>query len=380
MSTTMVGGSAPVTPRISIEEYISWRATRPTPFSSNTLLQTWTNNGILYPLADPTLRKDAAEAIELNYKRLELNPAYILPWANETIVMLPSGPSTVPTPAPITSTPFVPPAVSNTTSPTIYSNYVKIEVPANDRSGYFGGLHIKRDASNIVGGNPGEVNVANYIYSIVGARNKAFEWNSLAKLDNYAKEGQNVAHYAQANKFAEGPTWARCAETCSTDPLDGGQITDEVDVWISGPDNGNRGCTDYVVGDGKFIRSNGAQKSDVAEATFGTRVAACLNTPWAKFIFGHIVSAFKECGILLDSVATRAIWLRGKYIVGLDFSTAECQSAIRLAPGQRMTFEPTDQISWSWLNGRLRVQNGSINVLEIDTTTGDIYKKGVKVL
>jgi hypothetical protein len=259
----------------------------------------------------------------------------------------------------------------------LYKENLEVRKPA-DHSGYAGGIYVTRDAAGLSGGTPGNVNTATTIHGVVGRNVESFEWVLLTKLDNYSIHGQNVAAYAQANKLSTGPTWARCAETCSTERLTGGQVTDEVDVWVSGTDTGDKGCMDLTVGDGKQIRHG--VKSDAAEATFATRVAACLLTPWARFIFGHIVSAFKECGILLDSIATRAIWLKGKYIVGLDFSTAECQSAIRLAPGQRMTFEPTDQISWSWLNGRLRVQNGSTNVLEIDTTTGDIYKLGKKVL
>ena len=235
-----------------------------------------------------------------------------------------------------------------------------------------------RDTRGLTGGTPGNVNTCVTFKGMAGKGVTAFEWVNLAMLDNYADAGQNVAHYAQANKYGIGPTWARCAETCSTEPIAGGQITDEVDVWISGADTGDKGCQDLTVGDGKFIRLG--VKSDAAEAHFAQRVAACLMTPWAQFVYGYIIQAFRGTGILLDSIATRAIELRGKYVVGMDFSQANCQSAIRLSPGQRMTFEGTDTISWSWLDGRLRVQNGTTNVLEIDTTTGDIYKLGKKVL
>lgn len=260
----------------------------------------------------------------------------------------------------------------------VFNEQVNINKPASDRDGYFGGLNVTRNTFNINGGTRGQVNTGVTFNSIVGKGNKAFEWMHLTKLDNYAEEGENVAQYVQANKFSKGPLWARCAETCSTEPIEGGQITDEIDVWISGANTGNKGCQDLTVGDGKYIR-NGI-KSDKAEAFFGQRITASSATPWAKFVFGQIVQDFNGCGMLLDSTATRAMWLRGNYVVGLDMSTANCQSAIRLAPGQRMTFEGTDQISWSWLDGRLRVQNGNVNVLEIDTVTGDIYKKGVRVL
>lgn len=238
---------------------------------------------------------------------------------------------------------------------------------------------VTRDCSNVSGGKRGMVNSARTTHTVAGKNEESFEWADLTILDNYSDHGENVAQYSQANKFGKGPTWAGCDEVCSTDPSDATPtVGREVDVWISGPDSGNRIGLDVTVGDARKIRD--LPNHGVAEATCGVRVTPSGATPWARWIFGWIINGFKECGLLIDSIATRAIWLRGKYVVGLDLSTAETQSAIRLAPGQRMTFEPTDQISWSWLDGRLRVQNGSVNVLEIDTTTGDIYKKGVKVL
>ena len=238
---------------------------------------------------------------------------------------------------------------------------------------------VVRDTRSVSGGTPGTVNTASTVYSVAGKNVKAFEWAKLNKLDNYADAGENVAEYNQANKFGTGPTWAGCDEICSTDPNDKtATVGRELDVWVSGVDTGNRIGLDITVGDARTIRE--LPGGGVAEGTAAVRVTPCGKTPWARWIFGWIISGFKECGVMLDSIATRAIWLKGEYIVGLDLSTAKCQSAIRLAPGQRMTFEGTDQISWSWLDGKLRVQNGAVNVLEIDTTTGDIYKRGVKVL
>jgi len=236
-----------------------------------------------------------------------------------------------------------------------------------------------RDTTNVVGGQHGNVNTAKTVKTVAGKNERAFEWAMLAWLDNYSDFGENVASYSQANKYGKGPTWAGCDEVCCTDPLDTtATVGREVDVWVSGTDSGNRVGLDVTVGDARTLRK--LPGAGVAEATYGVRVTASGATPWARWIVGWFLTSFKECGLMLESIATRAIWLKGKYIVGLDFSTAECQSAIRLAPGQRMTFEPTDQISWSWLDDRLRVQNGSANVLEIDTTTGDIFKRGVKVL
>jgi hypothetical protein len=246
---------------------------------------------------------------------------------------------------------------------------------AND--GY--GSPIARDARGVSGGTPGNVNTASYTHTITGADEVAFEWNALFLLDNYAKAGENVALYAQANKHSSGPTWGACIETCDTTPGDStGLVGAEVDCWVSGPDNGLRFGVDVVVGDAGTIREKKPQGT--AEGSVGVRVGTCQATPWATWGVGYQATHFRYAGLHLASNATRAIHLEGNYVVGLDLSTAKTQSAIRLAPGQRMTFEPTDTISWSWRDGRLRVQNGAVSVLEIDTTTGDIYKMGKKVL
>ncbi len=242
----------------------------------------------------------------------------------------------------------------------------------------YGNLAV-RDTTNVVGGTPGNVNTCTTVKTVAGKRETAFEWALLTWLDNYSDAGENCALYAQANKLGQGGTWGACIEACdTTSPDTTGLVGAEIDCWVTGPDNGLRIGVDVSVGDSLQIRQG--QRSAEATASVGSRVAASGASPWARWTVGYQATDFIYTGLHLRSKATRAIQLEGEYIVGLDLSTAKCQSAIRLAPGQRMTFEGTDQISWSWLDGRLRVQNGSMNVLEIDTTTGDIFKRGIKVL
>lgn len=242
----------------------------------------------------------------------------------------------------------------------------------------YGNLVI-RDTTNVVGGVPGDVNTCLTAKTLAGKRETAFEWALLAWLDNYSDAGENCALYAQANKLGQGGTWGACIEACdTTSPDTTGLVGAEVDCWVTGADNGLRVGVDVSVGDSLQIRKG--QRSAEAVGSIGSRVGASGASPWARWTVGYQAQDFTFTGLHLKSKATRAIHLEGEYIVGLDLSTAKTQSAIRLAPGQRMTFEPTDQISWSWLDGRLRVQNGDVNVLEIDTTTGDIFKRGVKVL
>lgn len=259
----------------------------------------------------------------------------------------------------------------------LLQEHVNITKPAANTDGLYGGLSVFRLA-DCATGTPGEVSVASFIRTDAYTPTKNFEWNLLGQLNNHSNSGENCASYFQANKHSNGHTWAQVVEICDLTNNPTATVAQEVDCWVTGPDTGTRRGIDVVVGDSKMIRQG--VPSDASEASIGVSVGASTATPYARWTVAYAAQNFSYCGFYLKSSATRAIQLEGSYIVGLDLSTAQTQSAIRLAPGQRMTFEPTDMISWSWLDGRLRVQNGSKSVLEIDTTTGDIYKHGVKVL
>lgn len=74
--------------------------------------------------------------------------------------------------------------------------------------------------------------------------------------------------------------------------------------------------------------------------------------------------------------------------LGLDTSGAHLVTgeAVRMAPGQAISFEPTGQrklVYKAWTGDgkgdRWQFMNGPLAVLEIDSD-GNIYKRGVKVL
>lgn len=235
-----------------------------------------------------------------------------------------------------------------------------------------------RDTTGLSGGDPLYVNAASYVHTIAGKAETAIEVASLTVLDNFSDAGMNCGLYAQGNKHGKGPTWAACLEVCNTTPDDSTGLTGvEVDVWCNGPDTGQRIGVESTVGDAAFIR-NGARSQ--ADASVAFRAGACGMTPWATWATGYRATNFTWCGLHLNSKAVRAIHLEGEYVVGIDVSTAKAQSAIRLAGGQRITFDQYDHISLSNSNGRLSVKAGNTPLFEIDTTSGDIYKKGVKVL
>lgn len=164
---------------------------------------------------------------------------------------------------------------------------------------------ILRDTTGLSGGEPGHVNTTLYTRTITGKDVKAFEWGALHVLDNYSDAGENVALYAQANKHSSGPTWGVCFEACDTNPdSKGSLVTEEVDCWVTGKDNGERFGIDVVLGDSKMMRGLGT--SEVVEGTAAIRIGPSNMSPHAK------------------------------WVAGIDMSGANVDTAIKLAAGQHI--------------------------------------------
>lgn len=203
------------------------------------------------------------------------------------------------------------------------TNGIRIQRPAGVNDGYDGGLNMTRDTSQLSGGTPGNVNTLGFLHGIVGKLVTAFEWTLLVVQDNYADAGENVAAYFQNNKHSTGPSWALVSECSDTTGLRGACVSHEADVWITGPDNGSRVGIDVVAGDALAIRGIG--KSAVAEATVGLRISATPLTPYARWVRGiQLAGTFPNSAI--------------------DLSLANAPSAIRLAAGQRITFNASDSL------------------------------------
>lgn len=169
-----------------------------------------------------------------------------------------------------------------------------------------------RDTTGCAGGEPGHVNTAHTVISVAGEDVRAFEWASLALLQNHASAGENVALYAQANKHGSGPTWGACFEACDLTPGDAsGLVGAEVDCWVSGPDNGLRFGLDVVLGDSRLMR--GLSQSEQVEGTAGIRVGASTVAPHAKW--------------------SKGIELTGRMDVGIDLSNCQTDTPIKLPGG-----------------------------------------------
>lgn len=232
-------------------------------------------------------------------------------------------------------------------------------VPAGPLDGYMAGLTVTRDATGLSGGIRGHVNATSLVRTISGADVDTYEWAHLSILDNFARAGENVAAYAQANRYGDGPTWASVSEVADFVGSNGGVVGHEVDVWTSGSDTGSRIGVEVVLGDIKAIRGTG--KSDKVEGSAGLRIGAFNGASGPRW--------------------TRGVQLTGRYIVGIDLSTATHDgAAIRLGEGQAISLDATDSVRLRYQGGRVVISNGATPIFEIDAQTGDVYKRGVKVL
>ena len=247
-------------------------------------------------------------------------------------------------------------------------------------------VSIVRDTTGLSGGTPGFVNCAFRSYTIAGKNLKQFEWNGLFVLDNYSDFGENCAGYFQANSFGNGSTFGLVSEVCSTNPASIAQLTGfESDAWVSGaitPASKHRIVNDVVFGDGQFIRKISTAASP-AEVHYGQRVAASGDTPWARAIVGQFVTDFKEVGQILKAPpegAVRGYFPEGKITVLFDSTRVIGQTMWRMKEGQEISFDEYDQIKLRRSGRRMELRNGGVPFFSVDIDTGDIYKKGVKVL
>lgn len=206
--------------------------------------------------------------------------------------------------------------------------------------GYSGGQQFVRDTTGKSGGTRGNVNTVLYCHTIGGKDVKAFEWNALMVLDNYADDGENCGAYVQANKHGSGATWGLCVEACDTTPGDKtGLVTLELDQWVSGTDNGERFGIDLVVGDSRTKR--GLSPSDAVEATAGIRIGNSNQDPHAKWRYG--------------------VQINGNVDVGFDTRKSSARVALQVGVTQAIKVGPFNLL---WLLiGSLAASAASLTVL-----------------
>lgn len=291
----------------------------------------------------------------------------------------------------------------NTTSPVVigggsttnpqYTQGVYINKQPDLACGEDGGIKVVRDTTGMTGGGS-KINSIGYFYTIVGKNVKGFEWNFRADMDNYAEQGdannrtEHCTSYFKARKYGGAPVWVNVGEVMDYTGRGAG-LGQEGNYWLMPEvpkelraDNGFRYYYDIIVGD--YAVANGLPGNDpTVEVGATAPFRARTSHPFAYWSFGALLEGIRESGVRVSSWVkggVRGFELLGKWIVGADFSQADVNTAIRLKEGQVVAYEKTDAITSRFFQGRIQFLAFGTPVIEFDMSTGDIYKKGKRVL
>ena len=221
-------------------------------------------------------------------------------------------------------------------------------------------LSVVRQTSHS-GGSPGYVVFGQKIYLNVGAPVTNFEWAFTSIIDNHAASGENVAGYFQANKFANGPTWAAVMEcsdkTVTPSSVNGALPCIEVDVGAAGLDDyppvGLRG--------GITIGTNSQGTTTPTEVGWGVRVTDSQYSSYRRAFY--VGGKFSEAGFDTSQGTPTS-------------RSGVTAAAFRSGSNQIWDFSGTNAAYW-WLNsGTMQYVangNGVLNILasgEVDSANG----------
>ena len=180
------------------------------------------------------------------------------------------------------------------------------------------------------------------------------EWGILSVLQNYSLGSEAVAIYGQGNKMLGGGlTWAGVFEARDNVTLGNpttGLVGIEVDVFANGGDvNNQRVGVDIVAG-------KGLPAGSTCRAAFGVRIGPTN---------GDATSGGFDTGVYIYGDMTRGIDVRGTSVVGIDFSNGTLSGpAVRLAAGQKISFDATDAYSLRLNTGVLQYTKNSSVLFE----------------
>jgi hypothetical protein len=169
---------------------------------------------------------------------------------------------------------------------------------------------------------------------------ESFEWNFVARLDNYAAKGENTALTVLANQWGSGPTWAMQVVAENRTQSDTGILYGiELDLCSPGldPDN-HRQALAIFYGDaypntfnpvGPTVRSyagltiNPFMGMDRASLGYGVEMGGHVNEGIGSAAVGEtLVSAY-------GSYSRAVLWTAG---------TTNSPIALRMGPGQTLAF------------------------------------------
>lgn len=277
------------------------------------------------------------------------------------------------------------------------NDFVLVKRPAQLDVGWEGGLRVDRDTTTLgVGGDPALTQHTCMVWNKIGNGNKSREFSLMTLVENYSTQigAEGVGEYIKAEKRGTAPTWAGCDEANDPLGLPGALIAREFDIFAVGPaadldigDQHQGGRTRVaidIVGGDESIKQGGPATG--AQGSAGLRIYSTSTTPEFRWIYGQWITDYLRSGIRLVGAQLngwtpeRAIDIRGSHVVGVDFSNGTFQSVMRVKMGQAYSFDEYDQLLMRRVGDRLQITNNNTPVFEVDINTGDIYKRGVKVL
>ena len=240
-----------------------------------------------------------------------------------------------------------------------------------------------------------KIRPVDYVQWTIGEKDYGFNWPRYTNVISYSNDkpgekSENVADTVRFDKRGNACGWGRVTEMndfCGK----GAFVGHEEDMRVMSSvadadagDNGNRIMHDFIVGG----------STDVVDPQREVGVTAYLRTSGANALayltYGVWLRAIKGAGVSVTS------WIRGgvrmfeglgTWAVGVDTSQAHITSgeALRMAPGQAISFEPTGQrklVFKAWTGDgkgdRWQFMNGPLAVLEIDSA-GNGWKNGKQV-
>lgn len=194
----------------------------------------------------------------------------------------------------------------------------------------------------------------------------ANEWGILSVLQNYSLTSEAVAIYGQGNKMSGGGlTWAGVFEARDNVTLGNpttGLVGIEVDIFANGGDvNNQRVGVDVVAG-------KGLPAGSTCRAAFGVRIGPTN---------GDATSGGFDTGVYIYGDTTRGIDVRGTCVVGIDFSNGALSGpAVRLATGQKISFDATDTYALKLNSGVLQYTKNSTVLLGVSDSDNSLNISG----
>jgi hypothetical protein len=206
-------------------------------------------------------------------------------------------------------------------------------------------LTVTRNAP--AGGGSGDVIPTLYTHLTTDPESRTFEWANLNILNNRSNYGENVAVYAQANKFAHGTSWAGVFELQDSTGT-GGFYGVEIDAFTQGPSDfpGSREGDRIGLG---IIMGRSGYSGPKATIDYGILLAPVwFDNTQADVNFGVMV-------------------------------LSQCRYACyAMRAGNKLAWEESAQIASKYdpNTGRWGLFNGDKPLFEVDVTTGELRVNG----